>query len=227
MGSFIIRFVDIVFSVSVLVILTPLWLIVVPLLRVTGEGDVFYRQERVGRGAKSFYLLKFATMKRNSSSFGSGEVTLRNDPRVLPVGRFLRKTKINELPQLINILNGDMSLVGWRPQTPKYFRAFSIEIQTVLSMSRPGLSGIGSIIFRDEEEILSRAESPVRFDLDFVVPYKGELEKWFAERVSVATYFLIIGLTAWVVIFPRSRLIWRVFPDLPRPPGELAEGLGF
>jgi len=227
MGSFFIRLVDIVFSASILILLTPLWIIAIPLLRLTGEGDVFYRQERIGRGGKSFDLLKFATMKRNSSSVGSGEVTLRNDPRVLPVGRFLRKTKINEFPQLINILSGDMSLVGWRPQTPKYFQAFSDEIQNILSMSRPGLSGIGSIIFRDEEEILSRSEDPVRFDLDFVVPYKGELEKWFAERASVVTYFLIVGLTAWVVIVPRSRLVWCVFRDLPRPPRELAGALGF
>jgi lipopolysaccharide/colanic/teichoic acid biosynthesis glycosyltransferase len=107
----------------------PLWIIVIPILRFTGEGEVFFRQPRVGKDGKLFDLLKFATMLKNSPNIGTGELTLHNDPRVLPVGRWLRKSKINELPQLINVWLGHMSIAGPRPQTPRCFAAYAEEIQ--------------------------------------------------------------------------------------------------
>ena len=111
------RFLDIVCAALGLIVLLPLLCPLAILLRMTGEGKVFYRQERMGFGLKPFFILKFATMLENSPSLGSGDITLKNDPRVLPVGRVLRKTKINELPQLWNVLIGEMSLVGPRPLT--------------------------------------------------------------------------------------------------------------
>ena len=149
------RFFDIVFSGIALVLLSPLLLPLIFILRVTGEGEIFFPQSRVGRGGKNFKLYKFATMLKDSPNMGTGTVTVKNDPRVLPMGGFLRKTKINELPQLINIFNGDMSVIGPRPQTQRCFDAFPLSSQNEIIKVRPGLSGIGSIIFRNEEDMIS------------------------------------------------------------------------
>ena len=115
------RVCDIFFSALALVFLSPLLIPIALLLRFTGEGEVFFVQERVGLNQQTFGLLKFATMLKDSANIGSGTITVRNDPRVLPVGKVLRKTKINELPQLLNILRGDMSVIGPRPLTRNHF----------------------------------------------------------------------------------------------------------
>lgn len=219
------RVFDVLFSVIALIVLTPLVLPVAVILRVTGEGKIFFKQTRVGRGGKHFGLFKFATMLKNSPSIGTGTVTLRNDPRVLPVGRFLRKTKINELPQLINILQGDMSVVGPRPQTQRCFDAFPFELQQKIVQVRPGLSGLGPIVFRGEEDILADHERSVVFYDEVIAPYKGEVEAWYVEHQSLFNYFAIICVTVWVVVFPRSDMVWRVFKDLPKPPPQLATAL--
>jgi lipopolysaccharide/colanic/teichoic acid biosynthesis glycosyltransferase len=120
-------------------------------------------QERVGKGGTSFKLFKLATMLKDSPNIGSGEITVKNDPRVLPLGRFLRKSKINELPQLWNILSGDMSVVGPRPMVADTYAHYSQEAQDILNSVRPGLTGLGSIIFRDEESFLDQRDDPVSF----------------------------------------------------------------
>ncbi|WP_127904122.1 sugar transferase [Solirhodobacter olei] len=217
------RILDIVFSGSALLILSPLLLPVAILLRLTGEGEIFFRQNRVGKGGGYFGLIKFATMLKNSPNLGTGTVTLQDDPRVLPIGRFLRKSKINELPQLVNILLGDMSVIGPRPQTKRCFDAFSEGSQVAITTVRPGLSGIGSIVFRREEELMHSATNPNAFYDNVIMPYKGALEEWYVHRQGVGLYFLLIGLTIWVVVAPRSSIAWRLFPDLPSPPLELAE----
>ena len=119
------RFFDILFSGVALLLLSPLTVPVVITLRLTGEGNIFFLQERIGKGGKNFKLFKFVTMLKNSPNIGTGTVTMRGDPRVLPVGTFLRKTKINELPQLLNIFFGDMSVIGPRPLTTQTFGAYS------------------------------------------------------------------------------------------------------
>ena len=119
-----VRFFDIFFSGLALIVLSPLLVPVVIILKFTGEGEVFYLQDRVGKDGKIFKLMKFATMLKDSPNMGTGTVTVKDDPRVLPFGKFLRKTKINELPQLLNILKGDISIIGWRPQTKKYYYLF-------------------------------------------------------------------------------------------------------
>lgn len=216
------RFLDIVFSSLALLVLSPLLIPVCIVLRLTGEGEVFFGQNRVGREGKPFKLLKFATMLKNSPNMGTGTVTLKNDPRVLPMGRFLRKTKINELPQLLNILKGDMSVIGPRPQTQRCFDAFPENSQQVIVTVRPGLSGIGSIVFRGEEEMMHAAGDPDRFYDQVIMPYKGLLEEWYVRHQGIGTYILLIMLTVWVVANPRSGIIWRVFSDLPSPPDEIA-----
>lgn len=214
------RFFDIVFSLLALIVLTPLLLPVVVVLRFTGEGEVFYLQQRVGRDGRAFPLLKFATMLKNSPAMGTGTVTVSGDPRILPVGRLLRKTKINELPQFLNILSGDMSAVGPRPLTPNEFAAYSPQVKAAIMQVPPGLTGIGSVVFRNEEDIL-KGEHRVEYYEQVIAPYKGALEEWFVRRRSMRVYFQLIAITAWVLVVPGSRIVWKVFSDLPSPPAEL------
>ena len=215
------RLFDIIFSGIALLILAPLLVPIMILLRFTGEGEVFYVQQRVGANGRMFGLLKFATMLKNSPNIGTGTVTVKNDPRVLPMGGFLRKTKINELPQLINILVGDMSIVGPRPQDKRCFDVFPKDVQSEIVKVKPGLSGIGSIFFRDEEDLLHEAANPTWFYDEVIAPYKGALEKWYVKNATLTNYFLVIFVTVWVVIFPKSRIAWSVFKGLPVPPPEL------
>ena len=215
------RLFDIIFSGIALLILAPLLVPIMILLRLTGEGEIFYVQQRVGANGRMFGLLKFATMLKNSPNIGTGTVTVKNDPRVLPMGGFLRKTKINELPQLINILVGDMSIVGPRPQDKRCFDVFPKDVQSEIVKVKPGLSGIGSIFFRDEEDLLHEVANPTRFYDEVIAPYKGALEKWYVNNATLTNYFLVIFVTAWVVIFPKSRIAWSVFKGLPVPPPEL------
>ena len=216
------RLLDIVFSGLALLVLSPLLVPIAIALRLTGEGEVFFIQQRVGRGGQPFGLYKFATMLKNSPNLGTGTVTVKNDPRVLPLGRFLRKTKINELPQLLNIFKGDMSIIGPRPQTQRCFDAFPARSQAEIIKVRPGLSGIGSIVFRDEEELMHASKEPERFYDEVIMPYKGALEEWYVAHQGLWTYLAAIFVTAWVVLVPESRLAWRVFPQLPAVPAELA-----
>ena len=148
------RLFDILFSSAALIVFSPLFLSLMVVLRFSGEGEIFFLQERIGRGGRRIKLFKFATMLKNSEHIGTGTVTLNNDPRILPIGGFLRKTKINELPQLLNIFKGDMSVIGPRPQTQRCFDAFPKKSQLAIVRVRPGLSGVGSIVFRDEEEMM-------------------------------------------------------------------------
>lgn len=215
------RLFDIIFSGIALLILAPLLVPIMILLRLTGEGEIFYVQQRVGANGRMFGLLKFATMLKNSPNIGTGTVTVKNDPRVLPMGGFLRKTKINELPQLINILVGDMSIVGPRPQDKRCFDVFPKDVQSEIVKVKPGLSGIGSIFFRDEEDLLHEAANPTWFYDEVIAPYKGALEKWYVKNATLTNYFLVIFVTAWVVIFPKSRIAWNVFKGLPVPPPQL------
>lgn len=219
------RLLDIVFSGLALLVLSPLLLPVMLILRLTGEGEVFYVQQRVGRGGRMFGLYKFATMLKNSPNVGTGTVTVKHDPRVLPFGRFLRKSKINELPQLLNIFKGDMSVIGPRPQTQRCFDAFPASSQAQIIKVRPGLSGIGSIVFRDEEDLMHASAEPERFYDDVIMPYKGKLEEWYVAHQGLWTYLAAIFATAWVVLFPKSQLVWRLFRGLPQPPAALAESI--
>ena len=221
------RFFDIVFSGMALVLFSPLLLPLIFILRVTGEGEIFFLQSRVGRRGEHFMLYKFATMLKDSPNIGTRTVTLANDPRILPMGTFLRHTKINELPQLINILKGHMSIIGPRPLTPETYGAYPEIIRRNLCKVKPGLSGIGPIIFRAEDVILSGNSASMEFYREFIAPYKGLVENWYVANQSIKTYFVCIFVTIWVVVFPRSGLVWRVFKDLPPPPEELKTALNF
>ena len=212
------RVLDILLSGLALVVLSPLLVPMVIALMLTGEGEIFFVQQRVGRGGEFFGLYKFATMLKDSPNIGTGTVTLKDDPRVLPLGKFLRKTKINELPQLLNIFVGDMSIIGPRPQTRRCFDAFPRSSQAIITKVRPGLSGVGSIAFRGEEEMMHASADPDHLYDKVIMPYKGRLEEWFVSNQSTSAYLKCIWLTALVVLSPRSQAIWHLFTDLPIPP---------
>lgn len=212
------RLLDIIVSLCSLIILIPIFIPIIIILRLSGEGEVFYFQERYGIYNSRFKIWKFATMLKNSMNMGSGSITLQNDPRVTKIGSFLRKTKINELPQIINILKGDISLVGPRPLVAKTFNAYSEELQSQIYNVKPGLTGIGSIIFRDEESIISAVsdEDPHEFYKRVIAPYKGELEIWYQLNCSFFLDLQLILMTALVILFPSSTLYYKWFPDLPK-----------
>lgn len=221
------RFFDIFFSGLALLVLSPLLVPIVIILKFSGEGEVFFLQERIGKGGRIFKLFKFATMLKDSPNIGTGTVTMKGDPRILPAGKFLRKTKINELPQLLNIFIGDMSVIGPRPLTVQTFSSYSATTQEIVKKVRPGLSGVGSIIFRGEEEIMHGSSASVDFYDKVISPYKGSLEEWFVSNKSIYIYFLAIFITIWAVFIPSTKIAWRVFQDLPEPPAELKQALNF
>ena len=223
----LIRFFDVVLSGLALIVLSALLIPIVLFLKFSGEGEIFFLQERVGKNREMFKLFKFATMLKDSPSMGTGTVTMKNDPRVLPAGKFLRKTKINELPQLLNVFIGHMSLVGPRPQAPRCFDAFPVESQDIIVQVKPGLSGIGPIVFRGEEDILEGHSGTLDFYDNVIGPYKGDVEAWYVEKQGFIAYFSLILLTVWVVLFPKSDLVWRLFKDLPSPPDILKKDLNF
>lgn len=212
------RFIDLNVSLMSLIILLPIFIPIILILRFTGEGEIFYLQERVGKNRKIFSVYKFATMLKDSESIGTGIYTAKNDPRILPFGNFLRKTKINELPQIINILFGHISLVGPRPLIEKTFMLYKTNDQEKISSVKPGLTGIGSIIFRNEEELLLNANNSniETFYEENITPYKAELENWYIANQSIRVDLLIIILTAWVIFFKNSKLPWKIFNDLPK-----------
>jgi lipopolysaccharide/colanic/teichoic acid biosynthesis glycosyltransferase len=200
---------------------------VILLLKFSGEGEIFFLQDRIGKNREIFKLFKFATMLKNSPNFGTGTVTMKNDPRILPVGKMLRKTKINELPQLLNVFLGHMSLVGPRPQTPKCFDAFPVESQDIILKVKPGLSGIQQIVFRREEDTLEGQYGTLDFYNNVIAPYKGDVETWYVAKQNLILYFCLILLTVWIVLNPKSDVVWKVFKDLPFPPDILRKGLNF
>ena len=213
------RFFDIIASSLAIVVLSPLLMPVMIILLLTGEHYIFYGQKRVGYRNRQFRIWKFATMLKASPGLGTGSLTVKNDPRVFPFGRFLRKTKINELPQLFNILLGDMSIVGPRPQMEVDFLKFPEHMQTIIYNAVPGITGIGSIIFHDEQKWISDFKGDKHeFYRQHIAPYKGELELWYQRHISLYTDVMLVFLTAWVILFPKSELVYRIFKDLPEKP---------
>ena len=223
MKIFFKRVLDLIISLLALIILFPLFVFCIIILRFTGEGEIFYLQERIGYLNSKFFIIKFATMLKNSPKIGSGSITVRNDPRVLPFGRFLRKTKINELPQIFNVIKGEMSIVGPRPQMQVDFQKFPKEFRDDIYKSKPGITGIGSIVFRDEEEWISNhvGDKHVFYE-EKIAPYKTELELWYLNNKSMFVDMKLIILTALVIIFPKINLLDILFKSVPKRPSHLS-----
>ncbi len=219
------RFFDGLFALLALLILSPLLIPIAIGLRLTGEGYIFYRQLRIGYRNHPFHIYKFATMLKDSPNMAGGIITTENDPRITPMGGWLRKTKINELPQLLNVLFGQMSFVGPRPVMPKSFAQYPPAVQAVIYNVPPGITGIGSLIFRDEESLITRVKEaggdPWAYYKGVIYPYKGEVERWYQARQSFVLDFTLLVLTVLAVLFPGTDWARRVFRDLPVPPPAL------
>jgi len=211
------RFIDLILAGLALILLSPLLVPVILILMFTGEREIFYFQKRVGYKNRPFYIWKFATMQKNSPNIGTGEFTLRNDPRVTGFGKWLRITKINELPQIINVFKGDMSIVGPRPLMPVSFQSYEKDVQEKIYNVKPGITGIGSLIFRDEEKKVSEATDPLAM-YRTIFPYKAALELWYQQHLSLHTDVMIIFLTAWTILFPNNKLVLKIFTNLPLRP---------
>lgn len=175
------RVFDIVVSAAALLVLSPLLVLLGLAVAMSSPGGAFFRQVRVGRAGKEFYLLKFRSMRPGSEA--QGQITVGGrDPRITRIGFFLRKSKLDELPQLINVLLGDMSLVGPRPEVPKYVARYSPEQRKVLSV-RPGITSAASIAYMDENELLGNSPEPERTYVEVVMPAKLTLDlKYLKDR---------------------------------------------
>lgn len=188
-----IRFFDIIFSALGLIVLSPVFAAICLKIKAGSKGDCFYIQERIGKDGKPFGLYKFRTMRIGADSEGLLTVG-EHDARITHVGYFLRKTKMDELPQLWNVLKGDMSLVGPRPEVRKYVDLYTDEQRKVLSV-RPGITDYASIEYVNENELLSKAEDPDRTYIEEVMPDKIKLNMRYLEHYTVGEYFKIIFLT--------------------------------
>ena len=198
------RLFDLCFSMLGLLVLFPLGAVIALIIKVSDRGPVLYGQTRIGRFGRPFRIWKFRTMIVNADKLGL-HVTKDQDPRITPIGRFLRKTKLDELPQLWNVLIGDMSFVGPRPEVPKYVDLYTPDQREILKL-KPGITDLASIIFRDEEELLSKAADTEDFYLTYCVPKKIELNRLYAARAGFFPDLGIVLRTLSAVLFgaPKS-----------------------
>ena len=211
------RLFDILFSFIVLAAFSPLGIAIIIVLLFTGENKILYIQQRIGKNLEPFGLLKFASMLEKSPNIGAGDITLKNDSRVLPFGKFLRKTKLNEFPQFINVFIGEMSLVGPRPLVKNQYDMIPEDLQQKIKLLKPGITGIGSIIFRDEEIFLEdNNENSNEFYKIEIVPFKATLECWYEENMSFLIDALLIITTIIMVFFPDTKLHKHFFSGLPQ-----------
>ena len=193
------RLFDILFALSALIVLSPVLLVLGITVYLSSAGGAFFRQVRVGKDGHSFRLLKFRTMRMGSEA--KGQLTIGGrDPRVTEVGYWLRKTKLDELPQLWNVLIGDMSVVGPRPEVPKYVALYTMEQRAVLSV-KPGITGMASINYIDENDLLAKAADPERAYIEEVMPAKLALDLRYVHERSFALDLRIIGATVGRVFF--------------------------
>ena len=214
------RLLDILLSLTLIIILIPVWIPICLILIITGEHRIFYIQKRVGLDCKPFSIWKHATMLKNSEYMHGGLYTTRNDPRILPFGAFLRKTKLDEIPQLFHILSGKMSFVGPRPLVVN--NPYPNYLQEEIYKIKPGVTGIGSIIFRNEERLLTEAKiKPEEFYANHILPYKASLELWYQKNITFWTDTKLMFCTIYALIIPDTSLPFVLFPSLPSVPNEL------
>ena len=187
------RLLDVLFSLSGLILLSPLIIYSAIRVKMDTTGKVFYKQKRVGKHGREFYLYKFRTMHANSDkvdllTYGG------DDPRITPFGSFLRKYKLDELPQLFNVLRGDMSIVGPRPEVKRYTDLYTVDQRKILNV-RPGITDIASITFIDENNLLAAQPDPEKYYIEQVMPEKIRLNQSFISSPTLFNYLRIIALT--------------------------------
>jgi lipopolysaccharide/colanic/teichoic acid biosynthesis glycosyltransferase len=194
------RLFDIFFSMLFLILFSPFWVAVILILALYGEHKVFYFQKRVGLNNKPFYVWKFSTMLSHKETKGNGLLSVKNDDRVTKLGHYLRKTKLDEIPQLVNVLRGEMSFVGPRPLIYTWFKMYAPEVQANIYRSKPGITGVGSLVFRNEETLLAECGTDTHyFYKNMILPYKGICEMWYLKNCN---FFLDIKILFLTVITP-------------------------
>ena len=198
-----IRLLDVFFSVIGILLLSPLLLIIGILIKLTSKGPFLYKQERVGYFNSNFEVLKFRTMKVNSNKLGLLTVGGR-DPRITKIGFYLRKYKLDELPQLFNVLSGKMCLVGPRPEVRKYVNLYTLEQQKILTI-KPGITDWSSIIYREENSILEKSNDPEADYINIIIPDKIKYNLIFIEKYNSIEYLKIIFVTIWKIIKKNKR----------------------
>ncbi len=184
------RFIDIILSLTGLIIFAPFFLVIAVLIKKEDGGSVFFRQVRVGQNGRPFKIYKFRTMVENAERLGA-KVTKEDDPRITEIGKFLRKYKIDELPQLINVLKGEMSLVGPRPEVPKYVELFKEDYKEILKV-KPGITDYASLEYKDENKLLKGAENPEEIYIKEILPVKIKYYKRYIKDISFITDIKLI-----------------------------------
>ena len=180
------RGLDILISLLLLLILSPLLLLTALLVKCTSRGPVFYRQERVGKNGKSFWILKFRTMVKNADHMGAPITVGNRDSRITVIGHVLRASRIDEFPQFINVLKGDMSIIGARPEVPRYVREYTPEMYATLLLA-PGMTGVASIVYRQESELLADQKNPENYYIQEILPKKMAINLKYLKSISFFT----------------------------------------
>lgn len=193
------RLFDVLMASLGLVVLGPLLLLIAVAVRLDSSGPVFFRQERVGRHGRLFRIHKFRTMRHGPAGAGL-QITVGSDQRITRVGGFLRKSKLDELPQLIDVWLGDMSLVGPRPEVPRYVAVYPPAMRDKVLSVRPGITDLASITYRDEAAVLARAADPEQAYVDEVLPHKLRLAAQYVDQASLATDIALIVRTIWAIV---------------------------
>ncbi len=198
------RVFDFILAIIGILIISPLFLILAVLVKFSSPGPIIYSQERVGRNGRIFLLYKMRTMVNNADQIGTS-VTTGEDPRITKIGRILRKTKLDELPQLFNVLRGDMSIVGPRPDVPEIVNQYSPEMRRILEI-RPGITSNATLHLRNEEDLLSHANDPDKAYQDIFIPAKITLAMEHVERKSFLFDLSVLFQTVWALT------VGKIFP---------------
>lgn len=196
------RIFDLTLCIPGLLVLSPLMLVIMLFIRMDGGKTVFFRQERVGKNGKPFRIWKFRTMVEDAEKLGK-QLTVGEDPRITKTGRVLRKTKLDELPQLFNVLKGEMSFVGPRPEVPRYVDLYTDEQKDVLKLT-PGITDLASIRYRDENELLAKSDDPEKTYIEEIMPEKIRINLEYAKNANVLTDLGVIFKTLFRVFIRRA-----------------------
>ena len=208
------RLSDIVLAACILVLISPILLLVAVGVKLSSPGPIIFKQRRNGLDGEEIIVYKFRSMRTQDNGPVVKQAT-KGDPRITKFGAFIRRTSLDELPQFINVLQGRMSIVGPRPLLEASFNLYSPDVQARIYSNRPGLTGVGSIIFRDEEKLISEAPDPHRA-YAAIYPYKGALEMWYIDNQSLTVDFLLMFLTGWAILFPENALAEKALNNLPQ-----------
>lgn len=219
------RLLDVCLASIALVALLPIGLLVAAVLATTGERTVFFRQRRVGFRKRIFTIVKFRTMYRGSEVIGTQSLTIKDDPRLLPLGRLLERSKLNEAPQFWNVVRGEMSLVGPRPLIPEHFSLYPRETRERITSVKPGLTGLGSLVLRAEKSLLAEGGLPPReIYTRRIVPRKATLETWYANHKRLALDIRLLSLTTVALVAPNSSWLSRKLRALEQQAKRASRG---